>query len=173
MKVTKIVQKHFLCPFWGFLVTIICDVKNWRQYVWTSLCQFIFFMNLLHSLCVWFFDIWHLFDNLTSFWQFDIFLTHEQWGTWPMGHMGNGAHLLDTLKLKPPQPVTGLFFFYGSSVQAMAVQKIGRFGVNRQIIDLCHEGLAILTQCHLGICRGPFYLPKATFWEFLQLMVFS
>ena len=27
MKVTKIVQKHFLCPFGGFLVTIICDVK--------------------------------------------------------------------------------------------------------------------------------------------------
>ena len=24
---TKIVQKHFLCPFGGFLVTIICDVK--------------------------------------------------------------------------------------------------------------------------------------------------
>ena len=27
MKVTKIVQKHFLCTFEGFLVTIICDVK--------------------------------------------------------------------------------------------------------------------------------------------------
>ena len=27
MKVTKIVQKHFLCTSWGFLVTIICDVK--------------------------------------------------------------------------------------------------------------------------------------------------
>ena len=27
MKVTKIVQKHFLCTFWGFLVTIIWDVK--------------------------------------------------------------------------------------------------------------------------------------------------
>ena len=72
MKVSKIVQKHFLCTFWGFLVTIICDVKNWHQNVWTSLCQFIFFVNLLHSLCVWFFDIWHLFDNLTSFWHFDI-----------------------------------------------------------------------------------------------------
>ena len=27
MKVTKIVQKHFLCTYRGFLVTIICDVK--------------------------------------------------------------------------------------------------------------------------------------------------
>ena len=27
MKVTKIAQKYFLCTFWGFLVTIICDVK--------------------------------------------------------------------------------------------------------------------------------------------------
>ena len=26
--------------------------QNWRQYVWTSLCQFIFFVNLLHSLGV-------------------------------------------------------------------------------------------------------------------------
>ena len=46
--------------------------QNWHQYVWTSSCQFIFFVNLLHSPCVWLFDIWHLFDNLTSF---DIFIT--------------------------------------------------------------------------------------------------
>ena len=43
--------------------------------MWTSLCQFNFFVNLFHSPCVWLFDIWHLFDNLTSFWQLDIFLT--------------------------------------------------------------------------------------------------
>ena len=42
--------------------------QNWCQYLWTSLCQFNFFVNLLHSLGVSFFDIWHLFDNLTSFW---------------------------------------------------------------------------------------------------------
>ena len=48
--------------------------QNWRQYLWTSLCQFNFFVNLLHSLGVSFFDIWHHFDNLTSFWQLDIFL---------------------------------------------------------------------------------------------------
>ena len=94
--------------------------QNWYQYVWTSLCQFIFFVNLLHSPCVWLFDIWHLFDNLTSFWQLDIFLTtwhifwnvgngtHGQmgimvntedrdgalrgWGTWVMGHMDNRTH---------------------------------------------------------------------------------
>ena len=89
--------------------------QNWHQYVWTSLCQFIFFVNLLHSPCVWLFDIWHLFDILTSFWQLDIFfdiwamrnvgkwvlwliLKIEMghlggWGTWHMGHMGDrGAH---------------------------------------------------------------------------------
>ena len=27
MKGIKICQKHFLWTFWGFLVTIICDVK--------------------------------------------------------------------------------------------------------------------------------------------------
>ena len=65
------------------------------------------------------------------------------------------------------------FFIYGSSVRVMAVQKIGCFWVDRWIVDLRHEGSTILMQCHLGICRGPFYLPKATFLEFLWLMVFS
>ena len=41
-----------------------------------------FFMNLLHSLDVWLFGIWHLFDNLTP-------------------------------RLKPPLPITGLFFDVG------------------------------------------------------------
>ena len=57
--------------------------QNWHQYVWTSLCQFIFFVNLLHSQCVWLFDIWHLFDNLTSFWQLDTFFD-----IWAMGNVG-------------------------------------------------------------------------------------
>ena len=111
MKVTKIVQKHFLCTFWGFLVTIICDVK-----IDISMCEphyvnLFFFVNLLHSPCVRLFDILHLFDNLTSFWQLDIFfdiwpMGHMGkwvswlilntdlglWGTWVMGHMSNGTH---------------------------------------------------------------------------------
>ena len=45
-----------------------------------------FFVNLLHSLHVWLFDIWHLFDNLTSFCDFDR-----------------------SIKLKPPQPAQGYF----------------------------------------------------------------
>ena len=61
--------------------------QNWCQYVWTSLCQFIiFFVNLLHSLHVWLFDIWHLFDNFTSFRYFDT-----------------------SIKLKPPQTAQGYF----------------------------------------------------------------
>ena len=56
--------------------------QNWRQYLWTSLCQFNFFVNLLHSLGVSFFDIWHFF------WQLDIFLT-----TW---------HLFDILGANHP-----------------------------------------------------------------------
>ena len=44
-----------------------------------------FFVNLLHSLHVWLFDIWHLFDNLTS-WHFDT-----------------------SIKLKPPQSPQGYF----------------------------------------------------------------
>ena len=76
-----------------------------------------FFVNLLHSPCVWVFDIWHLFDNLTSFWELGTWVwvmghmgdgANRQWDTWTkgivvnsedidgvpwrMGHMGNGAH---------------------------------------------------------------------------------
>ena len=33
--------------------------QNWPHYVWTSLCQVNFFMNLIHSQSVLFFDIWY------------------------------------------------------------------------------------------------------------------
>ena len=87
MKVTKIFQKHFLCTFWGFLVTIICDVKIDINMCEPHYVNLFFFVNLLHSPCVLLFDIGHLFDNLTSFWQLDIFLD-----IWAIEHMGNGTH---------------------------------------------------------------------------------
>ena len=78
MKVTKIVQKHFLCPFSGFLVTIICDVKidvimcepHYVNlfFLWTSSIVYVFDFLTFDI----FLTIWHLFDNLTSFWHFDI-----------------------------------------------------------------------------------------------------
>ena len=157
--VTKIVQKHFLCPFWAILVTIICDVKL-TSYVWTSLCQFIFLWTS-SIVCVWLFDIWHLltilhhFDNLTSFWQFDVFLTF-----W---------HLFNLNHLSPSQG----YFFMGLVSELWPFEKLAVFGPTDKSLILRHEGLTILMQCHLGICRGPFYLPKATFWGFVRLTVFS
>ena len=60
------------------------------------------------------------------------------------------------------------YFFGGRfSVGAMAIRVIGCFSADTQIIDLWHEELTILMQCYLGICMGPFYLPKATFQEFV------
>ena len=104
-------SKTLSMPIWRVFGQHHMWRQNWHQYVWTSLCQFIFFVNLLHSQCVWLFDIWHLFDNLTSFWQLDTFfdilamgnvgkwvswliLKIEMghlggWGTWVMGHMVN------------------------------------------------------------------------------------
>ena len=59
-------SNYFLCTFWGFLVTIIFDIK-----IDVNVCEphyvIIFFVNLLHSSCVCLFDIWHLFDNLTHY----------------------------------------------------------------------------------------------------------
>ena len=70
-------QKYFLWTFWGFLTTFICDAK-----IYINMCEphcvNLFFMNLVHSSSVWFFDIWHLFHELTSFWHFDFLLKSFQ-----------------------------------------------------------------------------------------------
>ena len=110
MKVIKIAQKILSVNILRVFSDHHLWRQNWRQYLWTSLCQFIFFLNLLHSPGVWFFDIWHLFDNLTSFWHLTYNMgtwwtcagscvqwilpipIRSTWGTGVMGHMGNGAH---------------------------------------------------------------------------------
>ena len=95
MKVTKIVQKHFLCTFWGFLVTIICDVK-----IDISMCEphyvnlfFLWTSSIVHVFDFLIFNIllttWHLINNLTSFWQLDIFFD-----IWAMGNVGKWVSLL-------------------------------------------------------------------------------
>ena len=62
--------------------------QNWRQYVWTSLCQFNFFVNLLHSLGVSIFDIWHLFDIFLTTWHlFDILGANRPWA--PFRHVAH------------------------------------------------------------------------------------
>ena len=71
--------------------------QNWRHICVNLIMSIYYFVNLLHSPCVWLFDIWHLFDKMTSFWQLDIFLTtwhlfwYVQHYTWAMGHMGKGV----------------------------------------------------------------------------------
>ena len=78
--------------FLSFIFDVKIDVNMCKPHY----VNLFFFVNLLHSLCVWLFDIWHLFDKLTSFWQLDIFLTtwhlfwYVQQDTWAMGHMGKG-----------------------------------------------------------------------------------
>ena len=66
--------------------TFIFDIKIDINICEPHYVNLFFFVNLLHSLHVWLFDIWHLFDNLTSFWHFDT-----------------------SIKLKPPQPAQGYF----------------------------------------------------------------
>ena len=78
---------QFWCHIWWWPKTLkMCIESVFEQFWWpsyltsklTSICVnlimwiYFFFVNLLHSLCVWFFDIWHLFDILTSFWHFNI-----------------------------------------------------------------------------------------------------
>ena len=78
---------QFWCRIWWWLKTLkMCIESVFEQFWWpsyltsklTSICvnlimSIYFFVNLPHSMCVWLFDIWHLFDNLTPFWYFDIF----------------------------------------------------------------------------------------------------
>ena len=101
---SKTLSMHILRVF-GHL---ICDVKIDVNMCEPHYVNLFFFVNLLHSPCVWLFDIWHLFDNLTSFWQLDIFfdigngkcgqmgimVNNEDTDGAPggMGHMGDGAH---------------------------------------------------------------------------------
>ena len=124
---------RYWCQFWRHkwwsLKTLKMFIESifgqfwWPSYLMsklTSICvnlimSIYFFVNLLHSPDVWLFDIWHLFDNLTSFWQLDTWLItwahgeHVQdhvfneycqylldpdggqgwWGTWAMGPMGD------------------------------------------------------------------------------------
>ena len=80
---SKLVKNNF-CEFWHHiwqspkmlkmtnLMIFICDVKidiNISESHYVNL----FFVNIIYSPSVWFFDIWHLFYNLTSFLQIHIF----------------------------------------------------------------------------------------------------
>ena len=97
----KLVKNTFYAHFEGFgHYHIWC--QNWHQYVWTSLCPFIFLWtsSIAHVFEFLTFDIfltiWHIFDNLTSFWQIDALcksqLVRSRWGTGVMGHMGDRVH---------------------------------------------------------------------------------
>ena len=90
MMVTKNPQNVHRKCFWTILVIFIFDIKIDVNMCEPHYVNLLFFVNLLYSLCVWLFDIWHLF------WHFDIFLTFWNF-----------------FKLKPPQPITGLFFIGG------------------------------------------------------------
>ena len=86
MMVTKNPQNVHRNYFWAILLTFIFDIKIDINICEPHYINLFFCVNLLHSLHVWLFDIWHLFDNLTSFWHFDT-----------------------SIKLKPPQPAQGYF----------------------------------------------------------------
>ena len=78
MMVTKNPQSVHRKYFWTILVTFIFDIKLDINICKPCYVNLLFFVNLLHGpeiWLLWHLSIWHLFDNLTSFWQFDIFLT--------------------------------------------------------------------------------------------------
>ena len=78
MRVTKNPQNVHRKYFWTILVTFIFDVKLDINICESYYVNLLVFVNLLHSPEIWLFwhlSTWHLFDNLTSFWHFDIFLT--------------------------------------------------------------------------------------------------
>ena len=85
---------QFLCHIWWWPKTLkMCIESVFEQFWWHSyltskltsisfnlIVWIFFFVNLLHSLCVWLFDILHLFGILTSFWHFDIFFNLNHLG---------------------------------------------------------------------------------------------
>ena len=82
MKVTKIDQKYFLCTFWGFLVTIICDIKidaNMSEPHYVNL-YFLWTSSIVQVFDFLTFDIF-----LTTWHLFDILLSHHLCAPLPMG----------------------------------------------------------------------------------------
>ena len=68
IKVTKISQKYILCTFWGFLVTIICDIRidiniyephHVNLFLWTSSIVDVFGFLTFDI----FLTTWHLLKN--------------------------------------------------------------------------------------------------------------
>ena len=93
MMVTKKLKNVHRKCFWTILVTFIFDIKidiNMCEphyvnlfFLWTSSIVYVFDFLTFDI----FLTIWHLFDNLTSFWHMSN-VAHGRWGTWAMGHMG-------------------------------------------------------------------------------------
>ena len=76
--------------FWTILVTFIFDVKLDINICKPCYVNLLFFVNVLYSPEIWLFwhlSTWHFFDNLTSFWQFDIFLTFWHLFRWFKNHL--------------------------------------------------------------------------------------
>ena len=102
MKVTKIVQKHFLCTFWEFLVIIICDVKidvNMCEphyvnlfFLWTSSIVHVFDFLTFHIILTTWHLFWHLGNGKCG--QTGIMVNTEDrdGAPWGMGHMSKGTH---------------------------------------------------------------------------------
>ena len=71
----KLFKNTFYAHFKGFWSPSYVTSKLTSICVNPIVSIYFFFVNLLHRLVhVWLFDIWHLFDNLTSFWH----LPHDQ-----------------------------------------------------------------------------------------------
>ena len=93
MMVTKNSQSVHRKYFWAILMTFIFDFKLGINICKPHYVNLLFFVNLLHSPEIWHFSTWHLFDNLTSYWHFGIFLN-----------------------LNPLGPLQGYFFILQSSL---------------------------------------------------------
>ena len=142
---------------------------NWLhlQYLTTSsiVLKFVKIFRFFYERILWFIydSLWYLFCSIfPNLWW--IFLTPPQISKfWPI----NWHRCVTIYNLRYP------FFFPWVWCPSYGCSSTWPFLADTQIINLLQEGLTILMQCHLGICRGPFYLPKATFKEFVWLMVFS
>ena len=92
----KLVKNTFYAHFEGFWWPS-CDVKIDVNIFDPHYVNF--FVNLLDSPCIWLFDnwhlltIWHFFDNLISFWQFDTLLKPPQFVTVWRSQWSQGVHV--------------------------------------------------------------------------------
>ena len=107
-------------------------------------------------------DFWHFFDISKKYPNF-----------YAMGIRNFDPQIGMKVSIYLTQNKKNLEFFSLVGLRVMAIRVIGPFRVQNVNGPFTAWRVNDRGTVSLVICRGPFYLPKGTFWEFLRFTVLS